>query len=149
MSSIPETFTQPAAPILAADTSPARATILLVEDDRSLRRYLEVTLRRAGYEVVTAADGLEAMKMALSNSVDAIVTDAIMPHLNGYELLRFLRRHPKLGALPVLLLSGAERQESPRDAGEGANAYLAKPVRPEELVACITKLLSNPAETRG
>ena len=63
-----------------------RGTILIVEDDRSIRRYLEVILQRAGYCVVAAADGLEAMKAALTAAIDAVVTDAIMPHLNGYEL---------------------------------------------------------------
>ena len=72
-----------------------RGTILLVEDDRSIRRYLEVILSRAGYKVIAAADGLEAMKAALASAIDAVVTDAVMPHLNGYELCRFLRRHPK------------------------------------------------------
>src|ERR1044072_1328477 len=81
-------------------------TVLLAEDDRALRRYLEVVLRRAGYEVLLAADGLEAMKALLSKHVDAVVTDAVMPHLSGHELCRFLRDHPQLKDLPVVLLSG-------------------------------------------
>jgi pilus assembly protein CpaE len=120
----------------------ARGRILLAEDDAALRRYLEVILRRAGYEVRTAADGLEAMKALLSAEVDAVVTDAVMPHLSGHELCRFLRRHPKLKALPVVLLSGNEgaRAEAADDAR--ADAYLSKPVPPEELAACLERLLS-------
>src|SRR5918912_4597011 len=83
----------PQTPALTQSRS-KRGTILLVEDDRSVRRYLEVILQRAGYTVVSAGDGLEAMKAALSNTLDAVVTDAIMPHLNGYELCRFVRGHP-------------------------------------------------------
>src|SRR5256714_13097727 len=90
----------------------ARGTVLIVEDDRSIRRYLEVILQRAGYCVVVAADGLEAMKAVLTSAVDAVVTDAIMPHLNGYELCRFLRHHPKLSRLPVVLLSGFQRADA-------------------------------------
>lgn len=122
--------------------APARAAVLLAEDDRSLRRYLEVILRRAGYDVFAAADGLEAMKAALSGTFHAVVTDALMPHLSGPELCRFLRTHPKLSSLPVVLLSGADNKNvSTQDASARADAYLSKPVRPEELTDCIARLV--------
>jgi CheY-like chemotaxis protein len=117
----------------------ARPTVLLAEDDRALRRYLEVVLRRAGYEVLPAADGLEAMKALLSNAVDAVVTDAVMPHLSGHELCRFLREHPKLKDLPVVLLSG---DLSSRSGGAGADLYLSKPVPAEELAASLARLFA-------
>jgi DNA-binding response OmpR family regulator len=128
--------------ILARST---RGTILLVEDDRSIRRYLEVILSRAGYKVIAAQDGLEAMKAALASAIDAVVTDAVMPHLNGYELCRFLRRHSKLSCLPVILLSGLERADSAPDADSRADVYLAKPVRPEELTGNLARLLLKAA----
>jgi CheY-like chemotaxis protein len=134
----PKEFVPPVAPAIQIAPAWARSTVLLAEDDRSLRRYLEVTLQRAGYTVIAAADGLEALKAALSSSVDVVVTDAVMPHLSGYELCRFLRRHPKLGRLPVVLLSGVER---PAEASSSADAYLSKPVRPEELTDCLARLL--------
>ncbi|HEX7314851.1 MAG TPA: response regulator [Pyrinomonadaceae bacterium] len=125
----------------ARDEEPrARRTVLLAEDDRALRRYLEVVLRRAGYEVLTAADGLEAMKALLSNEVDAVVTDALMPHLSGHELCRFLREHPRLKELPVVLLSGEE--SAARCDGAGADLYLSKPVPAEELAASLARLLA-------
>jgi CheY-like chemotaxis protein len=116
-----------------------RPTVLLAEDDRALRRYLEVVLRRAGYEVLPAADGLEAMKVLLSNAVDAVVTDAVMPHLSGHELCRFLRDHPRLKDLPVVLLSG---ETSARAEEAGADLYLSKPVPAEELSASLARLLA-------
>jgi CheY-like chemotaxis protein len=119
----------------------ARGAVLLAEDDRSLRRYLEVVLRRAGYEVFAAADGLEAMKALLSSEFDAVVTDALMPHLSGQELCRFLRAHPKLGRTPVVLLSGADRGAQAQDSRARADAYMSKPVRPEELTGCLARLL--------
>lgn len=121
------------------------STVLLVEDDRAIRRYLQVTLERAGFRVVVASDGLEAMKAVLSAPVDAVVTDAIMPHLDGHALCRFLRRHPKLKGLPVVLLSGSEHSAPPAEPGERADAYLTKPVRPEELSGCLTALLERGA----
>lgn len=141
MSTTPQGLGQKTAQALEAGEA-ARATVLLAEDDRSLRRYLEVVLRRAGYEVLTAADGLEAMKALLSSRVDAVVTDAVMPHLSGHELCRFLRRHPKLKALPVVFLSG----DGGRGAAEGdearADAYLSKPVPADELAGCLARLLA-------
>lgn len=129
----------------AIHTRSTRGTILLVEDDRSIRRYLEVILSRAGYKVIAAADGLEAMKAALASAIDAVVTDAVMPHLNGYELCRFLRCHPKLSCLPVILLSGLERADAAPDAESRADIYLAKPVRPEELTGSLARLLLKAA----
>ena len=118
----------------------ARHTLLLAEDDRSLRRYMEVMLRRAGYEVLTAADGLEAMKTLLSTRVDAVVTDALMPHLSGQQLCRFVRNHPQLKSLPVVLLSGADAAADFADAG--ADLYLSKPVPAEQLSAGLARLLA-------
>lgn len=133
----------PAAAAVHAQTE--RGTILLVEDDRSIRRYLEVILSRAGFTVITAADGLEGMKAALATTVDAVVTDAVMPHLSGYELCRFLRRHPRLACVPVILLSGLERVDSLLDAESGADVYLSKPVRPDDLTNNLGRLLLQAA----
>src|ERR1700738_5658707 len=82
--------------------------VILVEDALSVRRYLEVTLQRSGYRVITAEDGLEAMKLALSSPVDVVVTDAVMPNLSGQELARFLRSNAKVSGLPIVLLTGQE-----------------------------------------
>ena len=147
MNATEEITAQGGAPVTlhAPQTRATRGTILIVEDDRSIRRYLEVILQRAGYNAVSAADGLEAMKAALTSTVDAVVTDAIMPHLNGYELCRFLRHHPKLSRLPVILLSGFERAEAAQDSNDRPDVYLAKPVRPDELTGCLARLLLKAA----
>lgn len=117
-----------------------RARILLVEDDNALRRYVEVTLQRAGYEVISAADGLEAMKFALTSVVDMVITDAMMPNLSGHELCRFLRNSSRLSHIPIILLSGIERKEgSPEE--EFADALFSKPVSAEDLTACVAQLL--------
>jgi CheY-like chemotaxis protein len=121
---------------------PPQPCVLLVEDDRSVRRYLEVTLQRSGYKVVTAADGLEAMKVALSSPIDVVVTDAIMPNLNGQELARFLRGNQKLSHLPIVLLTGQENKEAV--AGEKLiDAFLYKPVKANELTGCLAGLLQK------
>ena len=143
MIATPEEFQKTAAQAIPHEHMTARAAVLLAEDDRALRRYLEVVLRRAGYDVFAAADGLEAMKAALTGTFDAVVTDPLMPHLSGQELCRFLRSHPKLSSLPVVLLSGADSKvTSTQDTSTRADAYLSKPVRPEELTDCLARLLN-------
>lgn len=131
----------PAATLPPALTS--KRTVLLVEDDAAVRRYLEVILRRAGYEVLTAANGLEAIKAALSAKIDAVVTDALMPHLSGHELCRYLRARPELSRLPILLLSGLEpNAANAPEPSEHADAHLTKPVRPEVFTDCLARLLA-------
>ena len=121
---------------------PEHPCVLLVEDDRSVRRYLEVTLQRSGYHVVTAEDGLEAMKLALSSQFDVVVTDAVMPNLSGRELARFLRSNKKLSHLPIVLLTGQET----KDANTPENlidAFLYKPVKAKDLTSCLAGLLQK------
>ena len=125
---------------MSAAERDAPISVLLAEDDRALRRFLQVLLERAGYQVITAADGLEAMKIVVNTPVDVVVTDAMMPNLNGHEFCRFIRNSPSLAHLPVILLSALERKETDREA-EQADAFLSKPVSGEMLMECIEELL--------
>ena len=118
----------------------SRPCVLLVEDDRSVRRYLEVTLQRSGYQVLTAEDGLEAMKLALTSAIDIVVTDAIMPNLSGQQLAAFLRKNPRLSTVPIVLLTGQENKDAAA-TDVAIDAFLYKPVRADELKACVEKLL--------
>jgi CheY-like chemotaxis protein len=142
-----EQQSQPAAPNqnegMDLKQGPSKPCVLLVEDDRSVRRYLEVTLLRSGYDVVTAEDGLEAMKLALSSQCDLVVTDAVMPNLSGQELARFLRNNQKLSHLPIVLLTGQENKESSATAENLIDAFLYKPVKARELTNCLAGLLQK------
>jgi twitching motility two-component system response regulator PilH len=130
---------------LSRAESGRQISVLLAEDDRALRRFLEVVLERAGYHVLRACDGLEAMKVALANPIDVVVTDAMMPNLSGHELCRFLRNSPTLSHLPVIMLSALERKETTNDA-EQADAFLSKPVSGETLIECIEELLARKSD---
>jgi two-component system phosphate regulon response regulator PhoB len=128
---------------IQGDAASQPPCVLLVEDDRSVRRYLEVTLQRSGYRVVTAGDGLEAMKLALSNDIDVVVTDAIMPHLSGQELARFLRSNSKVSRLPIILLTGQENKGAAAASENLIDAFLYKPVKATELTSCLAGLLQQ------
>ncbi|HXC70849.1 MAG TPA: response regulator, partial [Pyrinomonadaceae bacterium] len=96
-------------------------------------------LQRAGYVVLTAGDGLEAMKILLSVGVDVIVTDALMPNLDGYELCRFVRNSEHFSHLPIILLSALDPKNS-TDESEQVDAFLSKPVSPEDLLSNIEEV---------
>lgn len=104
--------------------------ILLAEDDSSVRRFIEIILQRADYDVSTAEDGLIAMKIALENDFDAIIADAVMPNLTGFDLCRVLRENSRYSNKPIIILSGFE------NASEAnlANAYLMKGNNLKELL---------------
>ncbi len=123
----------------AAETG-GETCVLLAEDDRALRRFLEVVLERAGYRVVSVSDGLEAMKAVVSQPIDVVVTDSMMPNLNGSEFCRFMRSSQKLSHVPIILLSALDRKQASHNV-EQADAFLSKPVSGEILIECIEKLL--------
>lgn len=100
--------------------------ILLAEDDASMRRFLEITLRRAGYEVTSAEDGLAAMKNALSETFDVVVADAVMPNMTGHDLCRMLRQNPNYASTPLIILSGLEHEISANIEHDCADVYLTK-----------------------
>jgi twitching motility two-component system response regulator PilH len=104
-----------------------------------------VVLERAGYSVISAGDGLEAMKALLAAEVDVVVTDALMPNLDGYELCRFVRNSPHLAYLPIILLSALDPRNT-TDESEQVDAFLAKPVSPEDLLAILLDVLNQKIE---
>ncbi len=121
-----------------------KTKILLAEDDASMRRFLEITLQRADYEVVSAEDGLAAMKIALSENFNAVVADAMMPNLTGHDLCRMLRQNPNYKKVPLLILSGLEHEISANMEQECADTYLVKSENlKEELTENLRRLIAD------
>lgn len=85
--------------------------ILLVEDDRFLRRACEASLRQRGFTVIAAMDGEEGLRLARSETPDLILLDLLMPKLPGLEVLRALKADPATKAIPVLVLSNSSREQ--------------------------------------
>ncbi len=114
--------------------------VLLAEDDASMRRFLEITLQRDGYETVSAEDGLAAMKIALAEKFDAVVADAVMPNLTGHDLCRILRQNEDFKTVPLIILSGLEQEISTNLEHDCADAYLVKGANlKEELTGTLKK----------
>jgi len=112
---------------LSDENNSYKKKILLAEDDDSMRRFLEVVLQKANYDVVSAEDGLVAMKAALENEFDAVVADAVMPNMTGYDLCRMLRQNADKKQIPLIILSGLNQENSAdNDVRENKNVNCAK-----------------------
>ena len=113
--------------------------VLVVEDESSIREVVKLYLKRAGYEVRVAKDGLEAIEALTKEMPDLIVLDLMLPHVDGMEITRWLRER---GDVPIIMLT-ARREEADRIAGleMGADDYVVKPFSPQELVSRVRAVL--------
>ena len=134
---------------VAAPAAEAKRRVLLVDDSVSVRKFVGGMLERAGFHVVAARDGAEALQQLAEQPVDVIVTDLEMPRLNGYELIRDLNREPTTRDLPVVVLTtraGAKHVSLARELG--VEHYVAKPVDEASFVQLIESL-AVPAPARA
>lgn len=125
-------------------------TILAVDDAASIRQMVGVTLRGAGYEVIEASDGDEALEYAREHAVDLVLADINMPRMDGITLIAMLRTLPAYRLTPLLLLtteSSAERKLQAKQAG--ATGWMVKPFNPTQLLATIERVLERPAAPPG
>ncbi|MDQ3321231.1 MAG: response regulator [Acidobacteriota bacterium] len=104
----------------------AKKKILFAEDDDAMRRFVEIILRKENYEVTAVEDGLKAMQIALTSEFDAIVADAVMPNMTGFDLCRMIRQNPSKKNTPFIILSGLEQDADSAADNRLANAYLTK-----------------------
>lgn len=118
--------------------------ILVCDDERSIVRLIQVNLERQGWQVVTAYDGKEGLEKIRSEKPDICVLDVMMPYMDGFEVLKNLRREPETQNLPVVMLT-AKAQD--KDVFEGyhfgADVYLTKPFNPMELVTFIKRIIAG------
>lgn len=121
-----------------------RKRILVVDDEIYIVHILEFTLTMEGYEVLTAADGEEALRRLEQDRPDLVVLDIMMPKVDGYEVLRRIRADEEFHQLPVILLS-AKGRPLDRETGLeiGADDYIVKPFSPRRLLEKIQDLLER------
>lgn len=119
-------------------------SILVVDDERAIQKILEFNLKKQGYEVQVAKDGLEALEKVRKNMPDLIILDLMMPHKNGYEVCEEIRADPNLKDILIILLT-AKGQEIDRDKGMevGADLYATKPFSPRALLESVADLLNR------
>ena len=124
---------------------PGKPAILVVEDDLDQQQILQLMLHSDGYEVLTAANGVDALEVLRENKVDGVVTDLLMPVLDGKQLLLGIRRDPKFKSLPVMVLTVIDDEARERELLQlGANDYCGKTSPPKSILDRVRKLVRNP-----
>jgi two-component system OmpR family response regulator len=129
----------------AGDAAPAEARLLVVDDEPNIRELLAASLRYAGFDVSTAADGQQALKLADALQPDLVVLDVMMPGIDGFEVMKRMRERQQL--VPILFLTARDATED-KIAGLtlGGDDYITKPFSLEEVLARIRAVLRR---TRG
>jgi two-component system response regulator RegX3 len=128
----------------------APATILVAETERDLGEMIAYHLRREGYEVLVAADGVAVVEMARKSPLNLVLLDLLLPHLHGFEVCRQLRANPATAAVPLLLLLPRQAEIMPfPELALGADEYLAKPFSWKELRARVRRLLSQSEQAQS
>ncbi len=122
-------------------------TILIVDDSPTILKFVSFTLRSAGFRVVTACDGMDALEKLSAitengEEVHLVITDLNMPNIDGYEFIKTLKANERYASFPIIILS-SEEDEGDKKAGSeaGASSYLVKPFRPDVLLSEVAKYI--------
>ena len=116
-------------------------TVLVVDDSSAMRALLGVALRQSGYTVLEARDGREALGRLEERPVDLVVSDCIMPVMDGMSFVRVLKQDPELRRIPIIMLT-TESQGAQIQQGRalGVQAWIVKPFKPEKLVEAVLRV---------
>ena len=128
-------------PAAEPEVAPMGKRILTIDDSKTIRDMLMLTLVDAGFDVIQAVDGQDGLEVLDSETVDLVITDINMPRMDGYEVIRQMRGNAAYKSMPILVLtteSEAEKRNMARAAG--ATGWMVKPFDPDRLVATINKV---------
>ena len=117
-------------------------TIITVDDSASMRQMITFTLEKAGYEVITAEDGVDAVDKLGSNTINMMITDLNMPRMDGIELIKSVRTMSQYKFIPIIMLT-TESDNLKKQEGKaaGATGWIVKPFKPEQLIGVVKKVL--------
>jgi CheY-like chemotaxis protein len=123
---------------------PSPATILVAEDDSTQRQLFADVLMHAGYRVLEASNGEDAIAIAHEKRPDLVLVDVTMPGMSGWNVVRVIRDDYTLGSVKLIMVTGlADSWDRDASIAAGADSHLAKPVHPEQLLAEITRVLGR------
>lgn len=117
-------------------------TIMVVDDSASLRQVVGIALRKAGYEVLEAADGKDGLARLTGQKVHMIVSDVNMPNMDGIAFVKAVKQLPAYRFTPIAMLTTESQDEKKKQGQEaGAKAWIVKPFKPEQLLAVVARLV--------
>lgn len=121
-----------------ATPAPAGARVLVIDDSNTIRRSAEIFLRQGGHEVVLAEDGFDALAKVSDHAPDLIFCDILMPRLDGYQTCAIIKRNPRFGRVPVIMLSSKDGLfDKARGRMVGSEEYLTKPFTKDQLLRAV------------
>lgn len=117
-------------------------TIMVVDDSVSLRQVVAIALKGAGYDVIEASDGKDALGKMTGQKISLIISDVNMPNMDGITLVKEVKKHPSYKFTPIIMLT-TESQDSKKQEGQaaGAKAWVVKPFKPEQMLDAVSKLV--------
>ena len=130
----------------AAETGPIK--VLVIDDSNTIRRSAEIFLRQAGFDVILAEDGFDALAKISDHHPRVIFVDIMMPRLDGYQTCALIKQHPRLKSTPVIMLSSKDGVfDRARGRLAGSDRYLTKPFTKEALIDAVNVYVKPPAVT--
>jgi len=129
-------------------SSPGPVRVLVIDDSNTIRRSAELFLRQAGFEVILAEDGFDALAKINDHQPHVIFVDIMMPRLDGYQTCALIKQNPELKSTPVIMLSSKDGVfDRARGRLAGSDRYLTKPFTQEALVEVVAQYVKNPSVT--
>ena len=129
---------------METDKTSGSVTILIVDDDPIIQKLVGMSISRAGYGTSVACNGVMALECITKHKPDLIISDIMMPEMDGYTLLYYLKSSPETADIPVIFLTARDSTIDVHDGLDmGACEYICKPFNPEELLACIRKKITT------
>ena len=129
-----------------SDAAPGSIKVLVIDDSNTIRRSAEMFLRQAGFEVILAEDGFDALAKISDHQPKVIFVDIMMPRLDGYQTCALIKQNPKLRATPVIMLSSKDGVfDRARGRLAGSDRYLTKPFTKEALIDTVNQYLKPAA----
>ena len=146
MLSIGRSSHQDGGTISVNNSSAGHIKVLVIDDSNTIRRSAEIFLRQAGYEVILAEDGFDALAKISDHQPQIIFVDIMMPRLDGYQTCALIKQNPTLKSTPVIMLSSKDGVfDRARGRLAGSDRYLTKPFTKEGLIAAVDEYVKRPA----
>jgi twitching motility two-component system response regulator PilG len=122
--------------------------VLVIDDSNTIRRSAEIFLRQAGFDVILAEDGFDALAKISDHQPKVIFVDIMMPRLDGYQTCALIKQHPRLKSTPVIMLSSKDGVfDRARGRLAGSDRYLTKPFTKEALIDAVNEYVKPPSVT--
>jgi len=131
--------------IFVSDAAPRAVKVLVIDDSNTIRRSAEIFLRDAGFEVILAEDGFDALAKISDHQPKVIFVDIMMPRLDGYQTCALIKQNPRLKSTPVIMLSSKDGVfDRARGRLAGSDRYLTKPFTKEALIDTVNEYVKPP-----